>query len=369
MKRVLITGSNGFIGKNLAINLKYIPGFEVIGFDINDGLDFLNAELKKADFVFHLAGINRPEKNEGFQVNIDLTKLIVDSLINFGMTIPLVLSSSIQAELDNEYGKSKLEAEKQLEKYKENGGEAYIFRLTNVFGKWSRPNYNSVVATFCYNIANDINISISDVNKELQLVHIDDVIKCFIDIVTGKSEYNNLDIITVDKIYCVTLGQLAELIRSFKSGYTSELLPDIGNDFIKKLHSTYLSYVSPEGAIYKLNKQIDNRGYLVELIKSKSLGQIFISKTKPGITRGNHFHNLKIEKFCVIEGEALIKLRHLMTNETFEYIVNGDEASVVNILPGYTHSITNTGIGELITLFWANEPFDKDNPDTFYDKV
>ena len=269
----------------------------------------------------------------------------------------------------NDYGKSKLAAESHIHRYRSCGGTGYIYRFTNVFGKWCRPNYNSVVATFCYNIANGIAISISDRNKELELIHIDDIVNDFKNLLTEKSERSQIDFLSVDPTYTVTLGEIADMIKLFKEISDSVLIPDMANDFVRKLHSTYLSYVPPKDAVYSLYKKTDERGYLFELIKSKSLGQIFVSKTRPGVTRGNHFHHLKNEKFCVIGGTAVIKLRHLITNETHDYYVNGTEPEVVNILPGYTHSITNTGQDELITLFWANEPFDKERPDQYFEKV
>jgi UDP-2-acetamido-2,6-beta-L-arabino-hexul-4-ose reductase len=370
MKKVLITGSNGFIGKNLLINLRFTPDIEVFEFDIEHSRDYLRKILNNIDFVFHLAGVNRPIDVSDFSKhNSELTEFIIDYLIEKKKLVPVVLASSTQAELDNDYGRSKLEAESHIIRYQKFGGSGYIYRFTNVFGKWCRPNYNSVVATFCYSIANGKEITVSDRNKELKLIHVDDIIKNFKSILFGDIQEINAPFLSVNPEYKVTLGEVADLIKSFKEMSVSIMIPNMENDFIRKLHSTYLSYVPFADAAYPVNKQNDERGSLFELIKSKSLGQIFVSKTKPGITRGNHFHHLKNEKFCVIEGSAVVKFRHLITNETYEYFVNGVEPSVVNILPGYTHSITNTGTGELITLFWANEPFDKENPDTYFEKV
>lgn len=370
MKKVLITGSNGFIGKNLLVSLKHTDGVEVIRFDIEQNRDYLKNALRDIDFVFHLAGVNRPEKVEDFNKhNTELTQFIIDYLIEYKNLVPVVLTSSTQVELDNDYGKSKLEAENHIIRYRLNGGEGYIYRLTNVFGKWCRPNYNSVVATFCYNIANGKEITISDRNKELQLIHVDDIVADFKILLSGQNQKSHTDILSIFPSYKVTLGEIADLIISFKAMSDTVLVPNMDNDFLRKLHSTYLSYVPLKDAIYSLNKQTDERGYLFELLKSKSLGQIFVSNTKPGITRGNHFHHLKNEKFCVIEGEAVIRLRHLVTDEIIEYFVNGSKPSVVNILPGYTHSITNLGSAELITIFWANEPFDQERPDTYFEKV
>ncbi|MEI6048934.1 MAG: NAD-dependent epimerase/dehydratase family protein [Bacteroidota bacterium] len=370
MKKVLITGSDGFIGKNLLVSLKHSDDIEPTGFDIEQNRDYLKEALKNADFVFHLAGVNRPGKVDDFSKNnAELTQFIVDYLIECKNLVPVVLTSSSQAELNNDYGKSKLEAENHISRYRLNGGEGYIYRLTNVFGKWCRPDYNSVVATFCFNIANGKEIVVSDRNKVLQLIHVDDIIADFKALLSDQGKRSATDIISVTPSYKVTLGEIADLIKSFKTMSGTVLIPDMGNDFIRKLHSTYLSYLPLKDAAYSLDKQTDGRGYLVELLKSKSFGQIFVSKTNPGISRGNHFHHLKNEKFCVVEGTAVIKLRHMVTDETYDYIVTGNEPQAVNILPGYTHSITNIGQDELITLFWANEPFDKDRPDTYYEKV
>jgi UDP-2-acetamido-2,6-beta-L-arabino-hexul-4-ose reductase len=370
MKKVLITGSKGFIGRNLLINLRFIVGLEIFEFDTEHNSDYLKSILRKIDFVFHLAGVNRPEKNSDFiKHNTELTKLIVDYLIENKNLVPVVLASSTQAELNNDYGKSKLEAETQIKRYRRAGGEGYIYRFPNVFGKWCRPDYNSVVATFCYNIANGKEITISDRNRVLQLIHVDDIVADFKILLSGQNQRSHTDILSVNPTYKVTLGEIADLINTFKEMSGTVIIPDMSNDFLRKLQSTFLSYVPLKNAVYSLNKQTDERGYLFEFLKSESLGQIFVSKTSPGITRGNHFHHLKNEKFCVIEGAAIIKLRHLISNETYDYSVNGNEPVVVNILPGYTHSITNTGQNELITLFWANEPFDVDRPDTFYEKV
>jgi UDP-2-acetamido-2,6-beta-L-arabino-hexul-4-ose reductase len=370
MKKVLITGSEGFIGSNLLINLRYSGDLQVSGYDVGDTYDYLKDVLADADFVFHLAGVNRPEKEEDFiKGNIELTEFVVNYLSGSGRTIPLILASSVQAELDNPYGRSKLEAERHINRYIESGGEGYIYRLKNVFGKWCRPDYNSVVATFCHNIANRKEITISDRNREIELIHIDDIISDFRLIIQGRKDKTKSGYYEIGPSYSIKLGELADLIISFRETTRGVFIPDMSNDLVRKLHSTYLSYVPPKDAAYPVVLKNDERGYLFELLKSKSLGQIFISRTKPGVTRGNHFHHLKNEKFCVMEGTAVIKFRHLITNETYDFFVSGDKPEVVNILPGYTHSITNTGNDELITLFWANEPFDSEKPDTYFEKV
>jgi len=370
MKKVLITGSKGFIGTNLLLNLRFTEGVEVFEFDSEDDMKYLEEILLNVDFCFHLAGVNRPEKAGDFIThNSDLTKYITDFLIRTKRTIPVVLASTTQVELDNDYGRSKLEAEKHILNYIKQGGEGYIYRLANVFGKWCRPNYNSVVATFCYNIANGKEITITDRKKEIQLIHVDDIINDFKLLISEKKRKTENRFRKVIPCYKASLGEIADSIESFKAMSGTVMIPDMSNDFIKKLHSTYLSYVPLSEAAYPVNLQTDARGNLFELIKSKTSGQIFVSKTKPGIMRGNHFHHLKSEKFCVIEGTAVIKMRHMITSETQNFIVNGKEPVVVNILPGYTHSITNTGENELITLFWANELFDSEKPDTYFEKA
>jgi UDP-2-acetamido-2,6-beta-L-arabino-hexul-4-ose reductase len=369
MKKVLITGSKGFVGRNLYYSLKNEVDLEILEFDIDNDKNNLISKLEKADFVFHLAGANRPEKSSDFyEHNTELTRFIVEFLIENKKSIPLVLASSSQAGLNNEYGKSKLEAEKLIIKYRKSGGVGYIYRFSNIFGKWCRPNYNSAVATFCHNIANGLDISVSDLSKELQLIHVDDIISGFKSIITDRNNRYN-EILTINPTYKVTLGEIVDLLKTFKEISNTENVPDMGNDFIRKLHSTYLSYIPISEAIYSVNKQTDERGYLFELLKSKPMGQFFVSKTNPGVTRGNHYHHHKNEKFCVIEGSAVISLRHLITSETHDFHVNGNNPMVVNILPGYTHSITNTGQVDLITLFWANELYDNEQPDTYYENV
>lgn len=370
MKKILITGSDGFIGKNLLSHLNKIDGLELLTYDLSNNSQELNNYLKHVDFVFHLAGVNRPVDIEEFKKgNVDLTQQIVEGLIANKNFAPVILSSSTQATKANPYGESKLGAEQLLINYIKQGGSGAIYRLTNVFGKWCRPNYNSVVATFCHNISRNIEISISDTKNEVELVHVDDVVKELIGNLSNLTFSSETIIRLVTPTYKVTLGDLSDLIFSFKNIPLTGVVPNMADDFVRKLHSTYLSYTPLENAVYALDKKTDDRGYLFELIKSKALGQIFISRTKPGITRGNHFHHQKNEKFCVIDGDAEIKFRHIITNETKTFVVNGFEPKVVDILPGYTHSITNLGNGDLITLFWANEPFNSNNPDTFFESV
>lgn len=367
--KVLVTGANGFIAKNLISVLKELDNYELIEIDRENTTKDLNRALDEAEFIFHLAGINRPkDENEFFKGNSELTKNIVDYLKNNNKNTPIVITSSIQAELDNSYGRSKKIAEDYLESYsKECSAKVTIYRLPNVFGKWCRPNYNSAVATFCYNIARDIEIWVNDRNIELNLVYIDDVVRCLI------NETRKLEKIflfkEVDIIYKKTLGYIVDTIISFKQIRNTSVLPNFSDQFLKVLYSTYLSYLPEDEFSYNLNKNIDNRGWLAEIVKSKEFGQIFVSKTKPGITRGNHYHHTKVEKFIVVQGKAEIKFRNINNNKVISYIVEGEDLKVIDIPVGYTHSITNIGEDEVITLFWANEIFNKEEPDTFWLEV
>jgi UDP-2-acetamido-2,6-beta-L-arabino-hexul-4-ose reductase len=347
----------------------------------------LDGYLKDADFIFHLAGVNRPERPEEFEeVNADLTREMADALIATGRHPTIVLSSSTQAELDNPYGVSKKKAEDVLRDYAaQTGAGVCIFRLPGVFGKWCRPNYNSVVATFCHNIAHDMEVTISDPNREIELVYVDEVVRELVTRVTSDrvtSDMVTSDGVTSDgvtgdgvtwgkvtPVFRVTLGELAEQIRGFRASRKTLMVPDFGNRFTKCLYATYLSYLEGNNFAYALEQKIDARGELAELLKAQPFGQIFVSRTKPGITRGNHYHDTKTEKFCVVEGEGLIRFRHIIGKEVFSYQVSGRDFKVVDIPPGYTHSIENVGHSELITLFWACEPFDPAAPDTYQEKV
>ena len=371
MKRVLVTGSNGFIGKNFVEGLVRCEDSEVRMFDIDDDIDNLSAFLKEADIVFHLAGVNRPEKVEEFEIgNTGLTQTIVSILQEYKRNIPVVLSSSIQASLDNPYGVSKKKAEDVLIDYsKKNDAKVYIYRFPNVFGKWCRPNYNSVVATFCYNISHGLDISVSDVNKEIELVYIDDIVHEFLSVLNQESTDRDKYYYNIKRSFRITLGELAEKIYELKAMRNTLVVPDLSNDFLKCLHPTYLSYLEKNDFSYKLEMKTDQRGCLAELIKSNHFGQIFVSRTHKGIIRGNHYHNTKIEKFCVLQGEAVIKFRHIFEEEVLSYHVSGETPEIVDIPPGYTHSIENLGDGEMIVLFWANQVFDSEKPDTYFCEV
>ncbi|WP_411169880.1 NAD-dependent epimerase/dehydratase family protein [Clostridium sp. MB05] len=367
--KILVTGSKGFIGKNLVSVLKQLGENEVIEIDKENSLEELNEALDKAEFIFHLAGINRPKnENEFFEGNSGLTKDIVNYLKSKNKNTPIVITSSIQAELDNAYGKSKKMAEEYLKQYSmDSSAKVTIYRLPNVFGKWCRPNYNSAVATFCHNIAKDIEIWINDRSIELNLVYIDDVIRCLIN-ETNDIE-NEFSFKEIDIIYKKTLGYIVDSLRGFKEIRKTGVLPNFSDEFLKVLYSTYLSYLPEDEFSYLLDKKVDNRGWLAEIVKSKEFGQIFVSKTKPGITRGNHYHHTKVEKFIVIQGKAEVKFRNINDNKIISYKVDGEDLEVIDIPVGYTHSITNIGEDEVITLFWANEIFNQEKPDTFWEEV
>ncbi len=370
MKKILVTGSAGFIGKNLLVALRRMHEMDIRTFDVDDDLEQLKVGLREVDAIYHLAGVNRPKSDEEFfKGNSDLTRSIVDYLITIGRKPMMVLTSSIQVERDNPYGKSKLKAEEAvLDYHRQSGAKVCIYRLTNVFGKWSRPNYNTVVATFCHNIARGLDIIISDPSKELELVYIDDLVKEFMNLLTENQEeigpYR-----TVHRTFRVRLGELAEKIKQIKAMRSSLLVPNLADDFMKCLHATYMSFLDKDDFAYPVEVKKDGRGMLFELIKSEKFGQIFVSTTRPGVTRGNHFHDSKVEKFCVIKGKAAIRFRHVLTNERVEYIVSDEMIRVVDIPPGYTHHIENLSNGEMIVLFWANSIFDPGNADTFYSEV
>ncbi|MGC9337358.1 MAG: NAD-dependent epimerase/dehydratase family protein [Candidatus Cloacimonadia bacterium] len=371
MKKILITGSNGFVGKNLIEGLSRVPGLEIKKFDVDHDLSLLKKYLGEVDCLFHFAGVNRPEHTNEFEAgNVVLTQKLTGLLAELRRNIPVVLTSSIQATLDNPYGKSKKKAEDVLIRYsKENDAKIYIYRLPNVFGKWCRPNYNSVVATFCYNISHGLDITISDVNNEIELVYIDDVVREFIGLVSNGSENKNQYYYKIDRTFKITLGELAKKIYQLKEIRKSLVVPDLSDDFMRCLHATYMSYIDKNDFSYKLDIKTDQRGNLAELIKSNHFGQIFVSRSYRGVVRGNHYHNTKIEKFCVLHGEAVIKFRHILEEEVLSYHVSGEAPEIIDIPPGYTHSIENLGDGEMIVLFWANEIFDPEKPDTYYCEV
>jgi UDP-2-acetamido-2,6-beta-L-arabino-hexul-4-ose reductase len=367
--KVLVTGAEGFLAKNLITHLQRDKSIQLYLYTKKDSKTLLEAYVKEVDFIYHLAGVNRPKNTKEFyEGNSNLTKIIVDALRFADKSTPVVLSSSIQAELDNDYGKSKLEAEQLLLDYaKVTNARVYIYRLPNVFGKWSKPNYNSVIATWCYNIANDLEIQVNNRDSELTLVYVDDVIKSFIEKLENKN--NNNVYCEVENIYKKTLGEIEELLYKFKENRKTLLIPNVASGFQRALYATYLSYLPIDTFSYELNGHKDSRGTFYEILKTLDAGQFSVSTTAPGVTRGNHFHHTKNEKFLVVKGRAKIEFKHIISNEKISYEVSDAKMEIVEMIPGYTHNITNIGDEEMILFLWANEIFDKNNPDTYYLEV
>lgn len=367
--KVLVTGAKGFVGKNLVAELKNRE-YKVLEVTRETSPSFIEQFTKECDFVFHLAGVNRPkDESEFIKENVGFTSYLLDLLKENNNKSPIVLASSIQADRDNPYGKSKKMAEDLLFEFeKEVGNKVYVYRLPNLFGKWSKPNYNSVVATFCYNIARNLDIQINDPEIELTLSYIDDVLDEFIRAIEGNPTIEGKFCI-VPVTYRIKLGRLAELIYSFKESRKNRCVPDMGDEFTKKLYSTYLSYLPKDCFSYELTMHKDERGSFTEFLRTPDRGQVSINVSKPGITKGNHWHHTKNEKFLVVSGEALIRLRHIESDEIIEYRVSGEKLEVVDIPVGYTHSIVNVGNKDLVTVMWANECYDPDDPDTYFLEV
>ena len=368
--KLLVTGANGFIGKNLVAQLKNEGYTEIYEYDINCTEDYLIQAVKSCDFIFHFAGINRPQYNSEFMVgNFNFTEKLLNLLIEHNNCCPILVTSSIQATLDNPYGVSKKASEDAIFEYgKITGSNTYVYRLPNVFGKWCRPNYNSVVATFCNNIALDLPIVVSDENRQIELVYIDDVVKDFINTVNKLPDCIQ-EFCYIPVTYKITLGKLADTIRSFKHSRENLSIPDMSNELVRKLYSTYLSYLPKDEFSYYLNTNADNRGTFTEFIKTDNKGQVSINISRPGITKGNHWHNSKTEKFLVVSGNGIIRFRRIDASDIIEYAVSGEKLEVVDIPPGYTHNITNTGDSDMVTVMWANEEFDPANPDTYFMEV
>ena len=362
--KVLVTGAFGFIGQNVCLWLKN-NNHDILPID-KDNIDQLKEYVDKCDFIIHLAGINRPlTKEEFYDGNTNLTKRLVDLVKESKKNIPILFSSSIQAILDNDYGISKRQAEDYL---LESDLPVYVYRLANVFGKWCRPNYNSALATFCYNIANNLPIEIRDREYVVHYNYIDDICSTWIKCVNEDIKPNK-NILTISPVHDCSLGHLADLIYSFKESRNNLQAPSMQDEFEKKLYATYLSYIPEDSFAYDLNMHIDNRGSFTEFLKTMNNGQVSVNVGKPNITKGNHYHNTKNEKFLVVSGKCSIKFRKVGTDKVIEYIVSGDKLQVVDIPCGYTHSITNIGDTDSVTIMWANEPFDKDNPDTYFEEV
>jgi UDP-2-acetamido-2,6-beta-L-arabino-hexul-4-ose reductase len=367
--KILITGSDGFIAKNLIEHLKRDETLQLYLFSKKDSLSILESYVKEVDFIFHLAGVNRPTNiNDFYEGNSNLTRTIVETLKENKKNTSILLSSSIQSELDNDYGKSKLEAEKILIDYSNSTqSKVFIYKLPNVFGKWSKPNYNSVISTWCYNIANGLDIQVNDEKVELNLLYVDDVVKSFIEqlkVQEIKDYY-----VKIKNIYKKSLREIRDLLFSFKENRVSLIIPNVASGFERALYATYLSYLSIDDFSYVLNGHKDDRGTFYEILKTLDSGQFSLSTTAPGITRGNHYHHTKNEKFLVVHGEALIEFRHIVTNEIVSYKVSDKKMEIVEMIPGYTHNIKNTGNEEMILILWANETFDQNNPDTYFLEV
>ncbi len=384
---ILITGAKGFAGRNLAENLRNIkdgknrtrPGIqieEIFEYDIDSTPEELRRYCAEADFVFHLAGINRPKDASEFSGNYGILGTVLSELKAAANKAPVMLSSSVQATLEgrfagSEYGKSKLEAENMLFNYgEENGSKVLVYRLPNLFGKWCRPNYNSAVATFCNNIANGLPITVNDPAVELELLYIDDFVDEMLNALEGK-ETKNEKFCTFSVTHKVTLGEIVELLESFKAQSQTLVMPEIPfNSFAKKLYSTYLSYLPQEKVSIPLKMNSDARGSFTEILKTVSCGQFSVNVSNPGIAKGQHWHNTKWEFFIVVSGEALIQQRKIGTDEVLEFRVCGDKPEAVHMLPGFTHNIINLSETEkLVTLMWANEQFDPEKPDTFFEVV
>lgn len=366
--RVLVTGANGFIGKNLVVRLRELPRFAVAQFVRGEAPEALPGLLAQVDAVVHLAGENRPSDEAAFaQVNTGLTEALCNALAaeqrRSGRQLPLVLASSAQAERDNSYGKSKLAAEQAVQKLcAASGHPAFIFRLPGVFGKWCKPNYNSVVATFCHNIARGLPIQINDLAAHLQLVYVDDVVSSFIAALDTPA--TGLMRSEVAPIYATTLGDLAQQISAFGDCRTSLMSERVGTGLVRALYATYVSYLPNDRFSYEVQQHADPRGVFVEMLKTPDSGQLSYFTAHPGITRGGHYHHTKTEKFLVIKGTGLYRFRHLLTDERFELTTSGDKPQVVDTIPGWVHDITNVGDDEMVVMLWANEVFDRANPDT-----
>jgi len=375
---ILVTGAKGFIGRNLVAELRNIKEgkskshilstqLSVYEYDIDTGPDLLNAYCKNADFVFHLAGVNRPtETSEFMDGNFGFTLTLLNTLKSNNNTCPIMLSSSIQAELDNPYGLSKKAGEDLLFKYGfETGVKVFIYRFPNVFGKWCRPNHNSAVATFCNNIANNQRILVNDSSVMMTLVYVDDVVNELISALKNKS--NRLgEFCLVPVEHKIHLGEIVDLIYSFKDSRHSLQVPDLSDAFTKKLYSTYLSYLSTDNFSYPLKMNIDERGSFTEFLKSPDRGQVSVNISKPGITKGQHWHHTKNEKFLVVSGKGVIRFRKINDKQIHEYFVSGDKLEVVDIPVGYIHNIENLGDNDMVTIMWVNETFDPEHPDTYF---
>jgi len=366
--RIVITGADGFIGRNLSVRLGEMGYTDIVGITLESSPEDLKAALASAGFVSHLAGVNRPKDVSEFATgNAGLTEEVCRLLAESGNKAPVVLSSSTQAALDNPYGQSKRAAEDAVFRHGEQtDAPTYVFRLTNVFGKWSRPNYNSAVATFCYNVARGQEISINDPAAPLRLVYIDDVVEAFAGLL---NESRPSGFVEAGPEYLTTVGEVADAIRGFAASRASMITNRVGTGLMRALYSTYLSFLPPASFAYEVRRHGDPRGVFVEMLKTPDCGQFSYFTAHPGITRGEHYHHSKTEKFLVIKGTARFGFRHIVTGERHELVTRGGEAKIVETVPGWTHDITNIGDDEMIVMLWANEVFDPRKPDTFAMKV
>ena len=363
--KILVTGSNGFIAKNLIQFLSEKSEVEILTFNRHSTLQELENSVIAADWIVHLAGVNRPINDQEFvDGNVSLTQKIADILLTAKKNPPIILSSSIQAERDNTYGQSKLGGEQALlELQQKQGNPVYICRLANVFGKWSRPNYNSAVATFCYNTANDLPIQMNDENAMIRLVYVDDVVESFWNIIQGTQKVEQT--FAIQPEYQISVGDLAKTLAGFKQSRETLITDCVGTGLTRALYSTYLSFLKPEQFDYSVPKYGDQRGVFVEMLKTPDAGQFSYFTAHPGITRGGHYHHSKTEKFLVIKGKALFKFKHIVTGEFYQLETCGDEPRIVETVPGWTHDITNIGTDEMVVMLWANEIFDREKPDTY----
>lgn len=364
-----MTGAAGFIGQNLCVFLLEAGFDNIEKITRDDSEESIVEKVKSADFIYHLAGVNRPKNDEDFKTgNTGLTQKVLNTLAENGRKTPILLTSSTQVESDNPYGVSKAGAEQAVAEYQqETGAETYIYRLPNVFGKWCRPNYNSAVATFCYNTINDLPITIHKSDAALDLVYIDDVCNEFVRLLSTTEKKEQY--CCVAPVYQTTVGKVVSLLTEFKESRESLISAKVGEGFVRALYSTYVSYLAPEQFSYSVTRHSDERGTFVEMLKTKDSGQFSFFTAHPGITRGGHYHHTKTEKFLVINGKASFKFRHISTGESYELIVDGEESSIVETAPGWSHDITNIGDNELVVMLWANEIFDREQPDTVNFKV